>query len=98
MGECYSVDLRERVISYVDGGHSRQQAAEHFGVSPSFAVKLLARRAGTGSVEPACQGRPKGGGKLAPYEDLWQAPGNICHLFEPEECWNDFRASGYASD
>lgn len=32
------------------------------------------------------------------FEDLWQALGNICDLFEPEECWNYFRASGYASD
>ena len=67
MGKCYSMDLRERVVSYVDDGHSRRQAAEHFDVSPSFAVKLLSRRAGTGSPAPACQGRPKGGGKLAPY-------------------------------
>ncbi len=67
MGKCYSMDLRERVVCYVDDGHSRRQAAAHFGVSPSFAVKLLSRRAGTGSASPACQGRPKGGGKLAPY-------------------------------
>jgi len=67
MGKCYSMDLRDRVISYVDGGHSRRQAAERFDVSPSFAVKLLSRRAGTGSSAPACQGRPKGGGKLSPY-------------------------------
>ena len=67
MGKCYSMDLRDRVISYVDDGHTRRQAAKHFGVSPSFAVKLLSRRAGTGSSAPACQGRPKGGGKLAPY-------------------------------
>ncbi len=67
MGKCYSMDLRERVVCYVDDGHSRRQAAEHFGVSPSFAVKLLSRREGTGSLAPSCQGRPKGGGKLAPY-------------------------------
>jgi transposase len=67
MGKCYSMDLRERVVSYVDDGHTRRQAAEHFGVSPSFAVKLLSRRAGTGTPAPCRQGRPKGGGKLAPY-------------------------------
>lgn len=67
MGKCYSMDLRERVVSYVDDGHSCRQAAEHFGVSPSFAVKLLSRRKGTGSPAPSRQGRPKGGGKLAPY-------------------------------
>jgi len=36
-------------------------------VSPSFAVKLIDRMSRTGSVEPARQGRPPGGGKLAPY-------------------------------
>jgi transposase len=61
------MDLRERVVSYVNDGHSRRQAAGHFGVSPSFAVKLLSRRAGTGSSASACQGRPKGGGKFAPH-------------------------------
>ena len=32
------------------------------------------------------------------FDDLWQALGNICNLFEPEECWNYLKASGYASD
>lgn len=68
MGKFYSMDLRERVVCYVEDGHSRRAAAARFGVSPSFAVKLLARRATTGSSAPARQGRPKGGGKLAPYQ------------------------------
>jgi len=29
---------------------------------------------------------------------LIQALGDICGLFDPEECWNFFRAAGYASD
>ena len=28
---------------------------------------------------------------------LWRAVGNICGLFEPQECWNDLKAAGYAS-
>jgi transposase len=68
MGKCYSMDLRERVVSYVGSGHSRRAAAVRFGVSPSFAVKLLWRQTATGSPAPARQGRPKGGGKLAPYQ------------------------------
>jgi hypothetical protein len=32
------------------------------------------------------------------YDALWKAIGEICTLFEPEECWNFFNASGYASD
>jgi transposase len=44
MGESYSSDLRKRVVRFFDAGHSRREAAQHFGVSPSFAVKLEARR------------------------------------------------------
>ncbi len=32
------------------------------------------------------------------YGALWKAIGDICNLFEPEECWNFFKAAGYASD
>jgi transposase len=28
---------------------------------------------------------------------LWRAIGDICDLFEPQECWNFLRAAGYAS-
>lgn len=67
MSKAYSSDLRERVVAYVEAGHSRRAVAEHFAVSPSFAVKLLARVGETGSLAPARMGRPRGGGKLAPY-------------------------------
>jgi transposase len=39
-------------------------------VSASFAVKLAARHARTGSLQPVPQGRPPGTGKLAPYRDF----------------------------
>ena len=67
MGKPYSIDLRERVQATVDGGQSRRGAARHYDVSASFAVKLADRVSRTGSTEPARQGRPPGGGKLAPY-------------------------------
>ena len=28
---------------------------------------------------------------------LWRAIGDICNLFDPQECWNYLRAAGYAS-
>jgi transposase len=31
-------------------------------------------------------------------EALWRALGDICDLFEPQECWNYLKAAGYASD
>ena len=32
------------------------------------------------------------------FDDLIDAIGDICGLYQPEECWNYFKASGYASD
>ena len=29
---------------------------------------------------------------------LWQAIGDICALYSPDECWNYLKAAGYASD
>ena len=31
------------------------------------------------------------------FDALWQALGDICDLFDPDECWNFFKAAGYAS-
>lgn len=67
MGKPHPIELRTRVQSEIDAGASRRGAAERFKVSASFAVKLASRIAHTGSAEPARQGRPPGGGKLAPY-------------------------------
>ena len=67
MGKPYSIDLRERVGAEIASGQSRRAAARRYDVSASFAVKLADRISQTGSAEPARQGRPPGGGKLAPY-------------------------------
>src|SRR3954453_232755 len=53
---------------HVRAGHSRREAARHFRVSASCAVKLLKRADRTGSVEPAHRGRPRGSGKLAAHQ------------------------------
>ena len=70
MGRSYSLDLRKRVVSFVDGGRSCRGAAADLQVSPSFSVKLVARHRRTGRLEPQRQGRPPGTGKLAPYRDF----------------------------
>jgi len=31
-------------------------------------------------------------------DELWRAVGNICDLYEPDECQNYFKAAGYAYD
>jgi len=32
------------------------------------------------------------------YDDLWRAVGNVCSLFNPQECKNFFAAAGYQPD
>ena len=32
------------------------------------------------------------------FDALWRAIGSICDLFRPQECWNFFKAAGYASN
>jgi transposase len=51
MARPYSRDLRERVVEAVEAGQSRQAAARRFGVSASFAIKLLQRWQETGKFE-----------------------------------------------
>lgn len=57
MTRSYSLDLRERVARFVEGGGSCHAAAAHFGVSVSFAVKLMAAFRATGSLKA----KPEGG-------------------------------------
>lgn len=67
MGKAVSSDLRLRMVRGIASGKSRRAVAEQFEVAPSTAVRVQARYAATGSVEPAKLGRPKGSGKLGPY-------------------------------
>jgi transposase len=69
MGKPHPIELRTRVQAEIEAGASRRTTAGRFKVSASFAVKLAARVARTGSPEPGRQGRPPGGGKLAPHRD-----------------------------
>jgi len=49
-GQPYSQDLRDRVVSAVDGGMPAYQAASLFRVSVSFIYKALGRRRHTGET------------------------------------------------
>ena len=69
MGRAVSNDLRVRMVRGIAAGKSRRKVAAQFEVAPSTAVRVQARYAATGSVEPARQGRPPGSGKLGPYRD-----------------------------
>jgi transposase len=46
-----SNDLGERVVAFVEAGHSRRVAAAHFRVSPSFVIKLMMLFRQTGRVD-----------------------------------------------
>src|SRR5258708_23461465 len=52
MPKPYSMDLRERVVDYVEAGHSRRAAAAHFRVSPSFVINLMTAFRERGAVAP----------------------------------------------
>jgi len=57
MPKPLSNDLRERVVAFVEAGHSRRSAAARFDVSPSFVINLMSLFRRSGSIEP----RPRGG-------------------------------------
>jgi Transposase and inactivated derivatives len=59
MPQAYSADLRHRIVSFVEAGHSRREAARMFDVSPSFVIILMRRFRSTGNLEA----RPRGGSR-----------------------------------
>ena len=65
----YSLDLRARVVRFVEAGQSRRSAASHFAVSVSFVVNLMSAYFRTGSFAP----KPVGGwrySKLDKHRDF----------------------------
>lgn len=67
MGKTLSLDLRMRVMSFIDEGHSCREAARQFRISAASAVRIRQRRQRTGSVVPAKRGRPRGSGRLEAF-------------------------------
>ena len=58
-----SLELREPVVSAIESGASRREAADWFDVSASSAIKWMQRRQATGSIAPT-----PSGGSLSPLE------------------------------
>jgi transposase len=48
MGKPRPIELRTRVVSYVDEGHGHREAARHSRVSPKFVNELIKLRRETG--------------------------------------------------
>ncbi len=65
MGRPHPIELRERVVAFVDEGHGHREAARHFRVSPKFVNELIKLRRETGSLKARPQGNGGGYGKLA---------------------------------
>jgi len=61
MPKAYSLDLRQRVVRFVEAGRSCHAAAAHFSVSVSFAVRLIRAFRMTRSLAP----KPSGGRRHA---------------------------------
>lgn len=60
MGKPYSLDLRERVMSAIEGGMSTHQAAARFCIGIATAGSWARRKRSRGDVRPSKQGKPKG--------------------------------------
>ena len=69
MGKPHPMALRERVVAFVEEGHSNREASRHFRVSPRFVNNLMILHRETGSLAAKPQGRPCGDGKLADHHE-----------------------------
>ena len=65
MGKLLSVALCQRIVAFVEEGHSHRSAAARFRVSVKFASDMVLLKRRTGSLDPRPQGNGGGHGKLA---------------------------------
>jgi transposase len=69
MGKPHAIELRERVVGFVDDGHGHREAARHFRVSPKFVNDMIKLRRATGTLSPKRQGNLGRTGKLNGLDD-----------------------------
>lgn len=69
MGKSHPIELRERVVAFVDEGHTHRAAAAHFRVSPRFVNDMIILRRETGSLQPKAQGHGGKVGKLRKHHN-----------------------------
>lgn len=65
MGGPHPMALRERVVVFVEEGHSHRAAAARFRVSVKFVNDMVILKCEAGSLMPRTQGNGGGHGKLA---------------------------------
>ena len=65
MGKPLPMELRQRVVDFVEEGHTHRSAAAQFRVSVKFVNDMVLLKRATGSLEAKRQGNGGGHGKLA---------------------------------
>ena len=65
MGKAHPVELRQRVVDFVEECHGHRSAAAHVRVSIKFVSDMVKLKRETGSLAPTLQGNGGGHGKLA---------------------------------
>ncbi len=56
MGKPHPIELRERVVAFVDEGNGHREAARHFRVSAKFVNDMIKLRRETGGLVAKRQG------------------------------------------
>ncbi len=64
MGKPHPIELRERVVAFVDEGNGHREAARHFRVSAKFVNDMIKLRRETGGLVAKRQGNQGRVGKL----------------------------------
>ena len=70
MGKPHPIELRERVVAFVEEGHTHRAAAAHFRVSPRFVNNMVILKRETGSLAAKRQGHGGVVGKLKDQGEL----------------------------
>ena len=73
MGKPHPIELRQRVVAFVEQGHTHRLAATHFCVSPRFVNNMMIPKRDTGGLDAKQQGR-HGGGKLHDHHQWVRHP------------------------
>lgn len=66
MGKPHPIELRSRVVAFVEEGHGHREAARHFRVSPRFVNDIVILKRESGGLLPKAQGN-HADGKRVPF-------------------------------
>jgi transposase len=72
MVKAHPIEIRSRVIDFVEEGHGHCEAARHFRVSPRFVNDMMILKRESGGLDVRARGGRRKS-KLAPYDDWMRA-------------------------